>query len=641
VRDEETIDDARAFATEHGAGLATFYDRRAAAALAYCSRLCAPDAIAEAVEASFARVFEAAAAGRASDDQALDRLLRSAVRNESASRASAATAGMPARRLLERLADPNRGGACELMPALLAARADGALSDGDVDRMQQHLRRCADCRTAEHRFDEAERAFDALAGEDAPALGRSLLAEMLTEAPLEADWLEEIEWDEAPAPRVVQVPADALEEVEVEVEEAEAEAEAEPDAEAPPPVSLPRSPRSVPRDPAVVSADTVDFPAVTRGRMRVASLLHLGARGRRRLAIALLVIGLLLFAEAGLTLLWKEPITAFMTARTQDGLSDQLEKLAASQAIAGADKERIDSIEGLDARTKARMELLARRERESVPTGDALGTLQIGKIGVDRVLVKGTDSATLRKGPGFYDQSSFLPGEGRAVGIAGHRTTYDAPFRKIDELERGDRITLKMPYGLFTYEVAGHRIVPADFKDAFARRDDEELVLSACHPLYSASERILVYARLVSARPLGAAAVDEPAPEEDADADALAQQRKEKRLERMGDRLLTEGMTGPDVKEVQRLLGLPQSGTFGPETTAAVIEFQRTHGLPTVGRVGDQTKAALARREHPPSRPPTPPAVPPQETEQNGTGTTTTPGAAVPPAGQETTTPSG
>src|SRR3954471_19173573 len=247
VQHDETIDSGeRPLAREQGADLAAFYDRRAAAALAYCSRLCAPEAIADAVEASFARVFEAAAAGEATDEPALDARLRSAVRSEAARRASPAGAGVPARRLLERLADPNRGGACELMPALLAARADGSLSSGDLERMQSHLRRCADCRAAEHRFQEAERAFEALSGDEAPALGRSLLAEMLSDAPLgerrrfarermaaePPDWLEEIEWSERDEPpRVIEVPEDALEPAargprpaEVAFEESEAEA---------------------------------------------------------------------------------------------------------------------------------------------------------------------------------------------------------------------------------------------------------------------------------------------------------------------------------------------------------------------------------------------------------------------------------
>src|SRR3954451_21315095 len=95
VQHEKTIEQAeQPLARERGADLAAFYDRRAAAALAYCSRLCTPEAIGAAVEAAFARVFEAAAAGEAVDEDALERRLRSAVRSEAARRASQSGTGV-------------------------------------------------------------------------------------------------------------------------------------------------------------------------------------------------------------------------------------------------------------------------------------------------------------------------------------------------------------------------------------------------------------------------------------------------------------------------------------------------------------------------------------------------------------------
>jgi LPXTG-site transpeptidase (sortase) family protein len=95
----------------------------------------------------------------------------------------------------------------------------------------------------------------------------------------------------------------------------------------------------------------------------------------------------------------------------------------------------------------------------------------------------------------------FLPGEGGTVAIAGHRTTYGAPFRTIDKLDRGDRIVLKMPYGTLEYRVEKTQVVDNDatwITRAVSR--GERLVLSACHPLYSASQRIVAFARLVTAR---------------------------------------------------------------------------------------------------------------------------------------------
>jgi LPXTG-site transpeptidase (sortase) family protein len=268
-----------------------------------------------------------------------------------------------------------------------------------------------------------------------------------------------------------------------------------------------------------------------------------------------------------------------------------------------------------------------------VPAGDALGTVRIDKLDADYVMVQSTTGAALRKGPGHYSETP-LPGEDGNVGIAGHRTTYEAPFRHIDDLKAGDKVTVKMPYGLFTYTVERQRIVPAGYKAAFADAGSgEHLVLSACHPLYSASQRILVYARLTGAQPLGAAIERTPAATGPT-AREVALQRRAARLKALGKRTLVIGMTGSDVKELQRLLGLPASGTFGPETNAAVLEFQRTHGLPVVGSVGSQTKAKLARRPHPPSRPPTPPDVPRQQPVQPGQGQSTVPGQQ--PNGQYT-----
>ena len=118
-------------------------------------------------------------------------------------------------------------------------------------------------------------------------------------------------------------------------------------------------------------------------------------------------------------------------------------------------------------------------------------------IGLSTIVVEGTGGAELRSGPGHYPDSP-LPGRRGTVAIAGHRTTYGAPFRHIDDLERGDRIELAMPYGRFTYRVERSRIVPPSAVDVVGRVAYDRLVLTACHPLYSADERIVVFARLSS-----------------------------------------------------------------------------------------------------------------------------------------------
>src|SRR4051794_36627701 len=107
------------------------------------------------------------------------------------------------------------------------------------------------------------------------------------------------------------------------------------------------------------------------------------------------------------------------------------------------------------------------------------------------------DTASLEKGPGHYPDTAF-PGQGTTIGIAGHRTTYRAPFRHIDSLQPGDEIKIEMPYADFVYTVQTHRIVAPTETDIVDPVGYERLVLTACHPLYSASQRYAVFAKLKS-----------------------------------------------------------------------------------------------------------------------------------------------
>jgi sortase A len=123
------------------------------------------------------------------------------------------------------------------------------------------------------------------------------------------------------------------------------------------------------------------------------------------------------------------------------------------------------------------------------------------------VVVKGTRSADLRSGPGIYPETVF-PGIPGTTAIAGHRTTYLAPFRHVDALHRGNRILLNAPYAHFIYTVTGKRVVqPTNVEAATRDVGYPRLVLSACTPLFSAAKRLLVYARLTSMVPAGAATV--------------------------------------------------------------------------------------------------------------------------------------
>ncbi len=213
----------------------------------------------------------------------------------------------------------------------------------------------------------------------------------------------------------------------------------------------------------------------------------------------LIVAGALMLADAGLTVAWQEPVSALYGTLVQGRLSDDLQKLELARPGA-VDLTALRSLE--DERT--RMAFLARALRRDAERGAAVGRIRIRRIGVNTVFVNGSDKTSLRKGPGLYDGKPF-PGAPGTVAIAGHRTTYLAPFRRVDTLRPGNEIVLEMPYGRFTYRVQQTRIVRPSEVSVVRRVGYDRLVLSACHPLYSAAKRIIVFARFVSAEPRGAA----------------------------------------------------------------------------------------------------------------------------------------
>jgi sortase A len=227
-----------------------------------------------------------------------------------------------------------------------------------------------------------------------------------------------------------------------------------------------------------------------RGRPSVARRLL------RDLSSVLIISGLLLLADAGVTLIWQEPLTAVIGSIRQGQIDRRLLSYRTAP-LSALDRRSLQALAGV----RQRIAYLARREQHQLILGDAVGRIVIPSIGADFTVVQGTDEGSLEKGPGHYP-TSVLPGLGGTVAIAGHRTTYLAPFRHIDALRAGQRIVLRMPYGRFVYTVQYHRIVAPTAWWVTGDVGYDRLVLSACNPLYSAAQRIVVFARLTSFRPL-------------------------------------------------------------------------------------------------------------------------------------------
>ncbi|WCB97024.1 hypothetical protein DSM104299_05795 [Baekduia alba] len=213
----------------------------------------------------------------------------------------------------------------------------------------------------------------------------------------------------------------------------------------------------------------------------------------------LIAAGVLVLADAAATVLWMEPVTALQTKLRQNGLRGDLRSLERQ----GPTRLEARALAGVTDSDR-RIAILARSLQQHTAPGDAIARLKIPRLGADFVVVKGADPADLRKGPGTFDDTP-LPGVGGTTAIAGHRTTYLAPFRHLDDLHPNDRITVELPYATFTYRVQRTRIVSPDAIKVLRDVGYDRLVLSACHPLFSAAQRIVVVSRLTSVVPLRAA----------------------------------------------------------------------------------------------------------------------------------------
>lgn len=215
-------------------------------------------------------------------------------------------------------------------------------------------------------------------------------------------------------------------------------------------------------------------------------------RVRHALLLAGLMLGLLICADGIATIVWQEPLTALVQSRDQAALRDDLGRL--QRTFAAAPKvAREDATQRIERQAGALL--------DSRPAGRALGSIRIPRIGLKSVFVESTGHDALAKGPGHY-KGTTLPGLPGTVGLAGHRTTYGAPFRHVDNLPKGSRIEVRMPYGRFIYRVTGTQITTPDDAAALRSRTGAHLlVLTACHPLYSAAKRIVVTAHQTYAEP--------------------------------------------------------------------------------------------------------------------------------------------
>jgi sortase A len=130
--------------------------------------------------------------------------------------------------------------------------------------------------------------------------------------------------------------------------------------------------------------------------------------------------------------------------------------------------------------------------------GNAVAILKIPRIHLNMVVVEGTDTESLKRGPGHYTGTAYPWQDQGRVAIAGHRTTYLHPFYDLNEMQQGDPIILETEYGTFRYVVTRVFVITPDNSSVLDQTKNPTLVLTTCNPRYSAAQRLIVVADRVS-----------------------------------------------------------------------------------------------------------------------------------------------
>ena len=257
---------------------------------------------------------------------------------------------------------------------------------------------------------------------------------------------------------------------------------------------------------------------------------------------ALIATGLLMFGFVAYQL-WG---TGIETARAQNQLETQFDALLADSTPVEASDESSETAPattivdaagqsvtapdpaGVPAGAPAAPPVPVEQQNidTSIEDGNALARLEIPRIGRNDIVVAGVATSDLKRGPGHFSDTP-LPGQLGNAAIAGHRTTYGAPFFNVDDLVPGDEIIATTLSGRFTYRVTEQRIVASNEYWVVATADPARatLTLISCHPKYTAQQRIVIFSELVASEssPVGQAVINYGRPEEPAENEQAAE----------------------------------------------------------------------------------------------------------------------
>ena len=177
--------------------------------------------------------------------------------------------------------------------------------------------------------------------------------------------------------------------------------------------------------------------------------------------------------------------------QTDSGTSTTTTDFSAEAAIAAAKAEHDAQLAAFRAAADA-FELTVGGQ-----IGQPIGKIIIPSIGVNVIMVEGTSKGDLKEGPGHWEETPF-PGQGGNFVVSGHRTTYGAPFFKLNDVKVGDEIDIVLPYAVARYTVTETLIVLPTQVEAVKQAGREQVSLAACHPIYSAKQRIVIKGDLTS-----------------------------------------------------------------------------------------------------------------------------------------------
>lgn len=256
--------------------------------------------------------------------------------------------------------------------------------------------------------------------------------------------------------------------------------------------SLPDAPR---RDRAALRGRARRRRPIRRAEFHIPPVSHLPGvviEGSRKLYRAVAMVIAVTCSLSALYLGWDLWGSAWYAARQQEELAAEL---ATVTSLPGLDATWVGTPPATDPGPRPDPVILA--DTTSLQLGAPVGRIVIDKIGVDATFVYGTGVEELRLGPGVWEWG-VLPGDPGNALIAGHRTTYGAPFHAIDQLTLGDQIRVEIPgRAPAVFEVRETQVVTPDVVSVSDQTPGVRLTLSACHPVGSARERIIVQAELV------------------------------------------------------------------------------------------------------------------------------------------------